>query len=74
MSDYPNPNIHRSGGISARGIIVTLGAVAVVFFMLAVLGANTRGKTPVLPADVDTAPAATSADTTIQPAAPATSD
>ena len=73
MSDYPNPNIHRSGGITARGILVTLGVLAIVFFMLAVLGANTRGSSPVLPA-AETSSTSSGAETTTQPVAPATGE
>ena len=41
MSDYPNPNIHRSDGISLRGVLITLGVVLFIFVLLAALGAST---------------------------------
>ena len=41
MSDYPNPNIHRSDGISARGLLITLGVVLFIFVLLAALGSST---------------------------------
>jgi hypothetical protein len=58
MSDYPNPNLHRSDGVSAKGILITLGVILAVFALLAALGAGTRGSAPVLPAATDD-PAAT---------------
>ncbi len=54
MSDYPNPNIHRSDGISTRGLLITLGLILFVFVLLAALGSSsTSDGTPraVLPGD-----------------------
>lgn len=65
MSDYPNPNLHRSDGVSAKGILITLGVILAVFALLAALGAGTRGGDPVLPAATDDA--AATAPATPQP-------
>ncbi len=62
MSDYPNPNIHRSDGISARGLLITLGVVAFIFVLLAALGSGTVPQDPnaqgAAPIAEETAPAA----------------
>ena len=68
MSDYPNPNLHRSDGISARGILITLGVVGLVFVVLAAVGTGgggsgtavvPEGGTATEPAAVTPAPAVT---------------
>lgn len=60
MSDYPNPNLHRSDGISARGLLIALGVVLFIFVVLAALGSSsTSDGTPraTLPADGTAVPA-----------------
>ncbi|MEL6566310.1 MAG: hypothetical protein AAF822_07780 [Pseudomonadota bacterium] len=43
MSDYPNPNIHRGDGVSARGILVAFGIVLAIIALLAVVGSLGSG-------------------------------
>ncbi len=43
MSDYPNPNIHRGDGVSARGILVAFGIVLAIILLLAVIGSMGSG-------------------------------
>lgn len=53
---------HRSSGVSAKGILVTLAVIVGFFVVLAVLGTNAvptdPGEAPVPPAAEETAPAA----------------
>ncbi|MEM6310319.1 MAG: hypothetical protein AAF754_09730 [Pseudomonadota bacterium] len=50
MSDYQHSNLSRSDGISAKGIFITLGAIVVVFLVLAAIGAGTSGGGDAIPA------------------------
>lgn len=50
MSDYQHSNLSRSDGISAKGIFITLGAIVVVFLVLAAIGAGTSGGGDSIPA------------------------
>ena len=65
MSDYQHTNLSRSDGISARGIFITLGAIVLLFVVLAAVGAGTSGGGDGIPAaeqpvlQGETAPAAT---------------
>ena len=43
MSDYPNPNIHRGDGVSARGVLVAFGVVLAVILLLALVGSLGSG-------------------------------
>lgn len=66
MSDFQNldlrsPQSRRAGGGPLRGILITLAVVAVLFVLLAVLGAVNGGGEQVAPAieGEQSAPAAT---------------
>ena len=39
MSDYPNPNLHRGDGVSARGLLIALAIIVGIVVLLAVAGA-----------------------------------
>ncbi|MEL6450834.1 MAG: hypothetical protein AAFQ19_06205 [Pseudomonadota bacterium] len=41
MSDYPNPNLHRSDGVSGRGLLIALGVIVAIIALLAVVGTST---------------------------------
>ncbi len=40
MADYPNTNIHRSDGVSGRGILISILVILAVLIGLAILGSN----------------------------------
>lgn len=54
MVDYT----HRSSGVSAKGILVTLAVIVGFFVVLAILGTNAVPTDSVAPAAEETAPAA----------------
>jgi hypothetical protein len=38
MSDYPNPNLHRGDGVSARGLLIGLGVIVAILVLLVLAG------------------------------------
>ena len=38
MSDYPNPNLHRGDGVTARGLLIAFAVIVGVIAVLALLG------------------------------------
>ncbi|WP_415920174.1 hypothetical protein [Tateyamaria sp. SN6-1] len=60
MSDYPNPNIHRGDGVSARGVLVAFAIVAAIILLLAIVGAMGSGGSEGAPTQDAIAPAAQS--------------
>ncbi|MEL6619716.1 MAG: hypothetical protein AAFP16_12620 [Pseudomonadota bacterium] len=45
MSDYPNPNLHRGDGVSARGLLIALAIIVAIVALLAIAGAIGGGGT-----------------------------
>lgn len=61
MSDYPNSHLHRSDGVSGRGLLIAAGVLGLIILGLILIGGGSDPQA--LPSDAitpeATAPAAT---------------
>lgn len=43
MSDYPNTNVHRGDGVSARGLLVAVAIIVAIIALLSLVGGAGEG-------------------------------